>query len=129
MRYAKWVAVITLLGVFPAVALARKPANNRQSAALYRAAGRYEPAHIPQRCLTFEVSTANSSWATVQYKVGPKGPAQACVKYGFNGVTIFHYRSGRWRYVTEGSSFANGSGGCALKGTLPQAVIKDFRLC
>jgi hypothetical protein len=129
MRHAKWLGAVVLLGVSPAVALASKPANKPQSAALYRAAARYEPAHIPARCLRIEVSSANSAWATVAYRVGPKGPLRGCVKYGFNGVTIFHYRVGRWRYVTEGSDFSTSNGGCALKGKLPQGVINDFRLC
>ena len=59
MGGAKWLVVVVLLGVFPAVALASQSANKHQSAALYRPA----------------------------------------------------------------------DGGCALKGKMPQGVIKDFRLC
>jgi hypothetical protein len=46
-----------------------------------------------------------------------------------DGVVLFHYRAGKWRFVTAGSSFRNGNGGCALSKTVPRAVIADFKLC
>jgi hypothetical protein len=129
MKLLRGLAVVAVLCAFPAVALAYKPASKSQSAALYRAVAGKDPAGIPQRCLRFEVSTANSAWATVDYNDGPKGAPRGCLKYGFNGVTIFHYRAGRWRYVDEGSAFVEPSGRCSLTGKIPQSVIKDFKLC
>jgi hypothetical protein len=129
MRLIKWLAAIVAVAAFPAVALASKPANSRQSAALYKAVKAHDPAGIPERCLRFTISTANRSWADVGLKVTSKGVARGCSKWGFNGVTIFHYRSGRWHYVTEGSSFIGQGGGCSLTGRIPRAVIKDLGLC
>jgi hypothetical protein len=51
-----------------------------------------------------------------------------CAKYAANGISIFHYRAGRWRFVTAGSSFVNSDGTCGVP-HVPRAVIKDFRLC
>ncbi|MGZ4167219.1 MAG: hypothetical protein ACXVR1_01220 [Solirubrobacteraceae bacterium] len=52
-----------------------------------------------------------------------------CAKFVADGVVLFHYRAGQWRYVSAGSDFRNGNGGCSLTGTVPRRVIADFKLC
>lgn len=128
MRHVKLGLVLLALLAFPAVALASRPASTSQRAALLKAFGDKQ---APSRCLTVLISTSNRSWAAL-YFTGLWVPARkmppGCAKYAANGITIFHYRAGRWRFVTAGSSFVNSSGKCGVP-RVPKAVIKDFRLC
>jgi hypothetical protein len=130
MRHLRWFAAIAGVPMFPAVALAYKPADPPQAAALYRAFSKAPTAgKTPQRCLRLVVSTADASWATIGYRYGVNGPLRGCLKYEADGVIIFHYRGGRWRYVSEGSDFLTATGRCVLTGKIPRAVLKDLRLC
>jgi hypothetical protein len=52
-----------------------------------------------------------------------------CAKFVADGVVLFRYRAGKWRFVTAGSSFRSGNGSCALSKTVPRTVIADFKLC
>jgi hypothetical protein len=117
----------TVVG-FPAAALASTPANQKQKIALTKAAGE---SRVPARCLTAVISTADPSFAEV-YFTGLWGAGQrmprGCAKFAANGVTIFHDRAGRWRFVTAGSSFVTSTGGCRVP-HVPTPVVKDFRLC
>jgi hypothetical protein len=128
VRHVKLGVVLLTLLAFPAVAVASKSASKSQRAALLKAFGDKQAA---ARCLTTLISTANRSWGAV-YFTGLWVPARkmppGCAKYAANGITIFHYRSGRWRAVTAGSSFVNSNGKCEVP-QVPKAVIKDFRLC
>lgn len=128
MRRVKLGLVLLALLAFPAVALASKPASTSQKAALLKAFGDKQ---APARCLTALISTSNRSWGAV-YFTGLWVPARkmppGCAKYAANGITIFHYRAGRWRFVTAGSSFVNSNGKCGVA-HVPKAVIKDFHLC
>jgi len=128
VRHLKLGLVLLALLVFPAVALASAPASKTQRTALLKAFGDKQ---APARCLTTLISTANRSWGAV-YFTGLWVPARkmprGCAKYAANGITIFHYRVGRWRAVTAGSSFVNSNGTCGVP-HVPRAVIKDFRLC
>ncbi|MGH2858874.1 MAG: hypothetical protein ACRDMJ_15475 [Solirubrobacteraceae bacterium] len=128
MRHLRWLAVIVVLAALPAVALAQKPANGSQRHALYRAFVGLEHGQkaTPERCLVFEVSTAASGWGNVFFN-GAHMP-HGCVKYGFNGVTIFHFTRGKWRMVTEGSSFVGSNGKCSVP-HVPMKVARDFKLC
>jgi hypothetical protein len=128
VRHVKLGLVLLALLAFPTVALASKPASASQKAALLKAFGDKQ---APARCLTALISTPNRSWGAV-YFTGLWVPARkmpaGCAKYAANGISIFHYRAGRWRFVTAGSSFVNSDGTCGVP-HVPRAVIKDFRLC
>jgi hypothetical protein len=130
MRYAKLALVIAVVGVFPAVAIAHRLANPTQKAALtraFRTSANGEP--VPERCLTVEISTANSSWAQVSFAFGRNGRLPSgCLKYAANGVSIFQSRAGRWHFVTAGSDFAKPNGGCGVP-HVPKRVVSDFKLC
>jgi hypothetical protein len=128
VRHLRPLVVLVTLGGFPAVALASTPATQSQKRSLIRAAG---DNRVPARCLTARISTANRSFAEF-YFTGLWGAGQrmprGCAKYAANGVTIFHYRAGRWRSVTSGSSFITGNGVCQVP-HVPKPVVEDFRLC
>jgi hypothetical protein len=128
MRYLKLLVAIAVLGAYPAAALAHKAPNRRQQAALVKALDTYAHEPIPARCLTESISTANTSWAEVHFAVSRHIPV-ICAKFIADGVVLFHHRAGRWRYVSAGSDFRNGNGGCSLSGRVPRTVIADFRLC
>jgi hypothetical protein len=133
MRYIKMLMVIAALGIVPAAALAHRPADKSQKAALTQADRALSPPgsltrHTPERCLKFAISTPETSWAAVQTFVGRNGRVpQGCEKYAANGVVIFHFRSARWHFVTEGSDFFNGKG-CVVR-HVPKRVVADFKLC
>ncbi len=125
MRYLKALAVIALIAAYPAVALAHRAASRSQKTALTKAFDKYVNERAPAHCLSFSISTANSTWAEVAFN--GKSPA-ACVKYASNGVVIFHDRNRTWRFVTAGSSFISGNGVCRVPG-VPRNVVRDFKLC
>jgi hypothetical protein len=128
MRYLKVLLAIAVLGAYPAVALAHKAPTKRQQAALVKALDGYAHEPVPGKCLKEQVSTANTSWAEVHFAFPVHIPA-VCAKFVADGVVLFHYRAGKWRYVTAGSSFRNGNGTCALTRSVPRKVIADFKLC
>lgn len=128
MRYFRPLIVLGAVVGLPAAAFASKPATPSQKRALISAAGE---SRVPARCLTALISTADRSFGEV-YFTGLWGAGQrmprGCAKYAANGVTIFHYRAGHWRFVTAGSSFVTSTGGCRVP-HVPTPVVKDFRLC
>jgi hypothetical protein len=129
MRKIKPLIVIVALGLIPASALAHRLANRHQKAALtsaFRASLNGEP--VPGRCVTARISTPDTNWADVTFTVNRKGQVPpGCLKFAANGESIFHFRSGRWRFVTSGSSFVDGNG-CAVP-HVPKRVVSDFKLC
>jgi hypothetical protein len=130
MRYIKPLLVLAVLGAYPATALAHRAPTTRERAALVKAFDRYVREPVPARCLKEEISTASRSWAQVQFGFDKHGHLPAgCAKFAANGVVLFHFRAGRWRFVTAGSSFINSNGSCGLTGKVPRKVIADFRLC
>ena len=128
MRYLRPLIVLTVLVGFPAAAFASRPATQSQKRTILAAAGF---SGVPTRCLTVRISTANASFSEA-YFTGLWGAGQrlpkGCDKYAANGVTILHYRVGRWHAVTSGSSFVTNTGGCRVP-HVPNPVVKDFRLC
>jgi hypothetical protein len=132
-KLVKLLIVTVALGVLPASALAHRGANKAQRSALTRAARALSPTgsstrHTPERCLKFAISTPETSWAAVQTFVGRNGHVPpGCEKYAANGVVIFHFESGGWRFVTEGSDFSNGNR-CVIP-HVPKRVVADFKLC
>jgi hypothetical protein len=121
---------IAVLGAYPAVALAHKAPTKRQQSALVKAADSYLHEPIPGRCLKEEISSANASWSEIGFAFDKAGhPPAGCAKFAADGVLLFHYRAGLWRFQAAGSSFRNGNGTCALSKTVPRKVIADFKLC
>lgn len=129
MRYLKVVLALAALGAYPAAALAHKAPSTSQRTALTRAFNRYVHAPVPAHCLKYEVSTANSAWAEVEFYGVRQGKLiPSCAKFASNGEVIFHFKGGKWRYVTSGSSFENSNGVCGVHG-VPKSVVSDFKLC
>jgi hypothetical protein len=128
VRYLKSLLVLVALGGLPAAAFASTPATPSQKTALLKAAG---DSRVPARCLTARISSADRSFAEV-YFTGLWGAGQrllrGCERYAANGVSIYHYRAGRWHFVTAGSSFVTGRGVCRVP-HVPTPVVADFRLC
>lgn len=128
MRYLRPLLALLSLAALPAAAFASTPASQSQRGALLRAFG---DSGVPARCLTTLVSTTDRSFAEV-YFTGLWGAGQpvpaGCGRYAANGVTIFHYSSGHWRFVTAGSSFVTGTGSCGVL-HVPTPVVEDFGLC
>jgi hypothetical protein len=128
VRYLRPLIVLGAVVGSSTAAFASTPATQSQKRALMRAAG---DSRVPARCLTALISTADRSFAEL-YFTGLWGAGQrmprGCEEFVANGVTIFHYRAGHWRFVTAGSSFVTSTGGCRVP-HVPTPVVKDFRLC
>jgi hypothetical protein len=132
MKYVKVLIVLAVLGAYPAVALAHKKPSKSQQTALVKAFNKAvkTPVAVPSKCLREEVSTVNQSWAWVEFGVDHQGRLPAvCEKFASNGQVIFHFRAGKWHWVTSGSDFQNPNGGCSLDNKMPKKVIKDLDLC
>jgi hypothetical protein len=130
MRYVKVLLALAALGACPAVALAHKAPSRSQRAALVNAFDRNLKEAIPAKCLREEISTANTSWAWVEFAFDRTGRLPAgCAKFAANGKAVFHFRAGKWRWITSGSDFLNGNGKCSLNNKLPRKVITDLALC
>jgi hypothetical protein len=125
MRHLRWLAVVVAVCAYPAVALAHRAPTRGQKTALTKAFDGYVKKSIPDRCLRYEVSTANPAYAEVAFAA--KLP-HACLKDAADGVVIFHLTGGKWRYVTAGSSFITDGGGCDVP-HVPKNVVSDFKLC
>ncbi len=130
MKFLKVLTVLALLGAYPAIALAHKAPSKSQRTALVRATDSYLHEPIPGKCLREEISTPMTSWAEIHLAPGPNGDLPVvCAKFAADGVILFHFRGGQWRFVAAGSSFRGSNGGCALSKTVPRKVIADFKLC
>jgi hypothetical protein len=130
MRYVKVLIVLAVLGAYPAIALAHKKPSRTQRAALAKAFDKSLKESVPAKCLREEISTVNASWAWVEFGFDRKGHLPVgCAKFAANGRAIFHFRAGRWRWVTSGSDFTDPNGGCSLDSKMPRKVIKDLGLC
>jgi hypothetical protein len=130
MKYLKLFSALAVLAAYPAVALAHKAPTKSQRTALVKAFDRNVKEPVPAKCLRAEVSTANASWAYVEFGFSHTGRLPViCAKFAADGRAIFHFRAGRWRWVTSGSDFRNGNGGCSLNNKVPRNVIKDLSLC
>jgi hypothetical protein len=130
MKYVKVFIVLAVLGAYPAVALAHKAPSKSQQAALVKAFGRYVKEPVPAKCLREEISTVNASWAWIEFGFDHKGRLPAiCAKFASNGQVVFHFRAGKWRWISAGSDFRNGNGTCSLSKKMPSKVISDLGLC
>jgi hypothetical protein len=118
-------ATLLFAVLLPAVALARRLANSHQHAAVVAAAVAAHDINRPQgRCARVFISTANTSWASLDFPAATSGKPKDCLALSANGVSIFHFRRGKWHFVTSGSSFLV----CPPKG-VPKSVAKDLRVC
>jgi hypothetical protein len=130
MRYVKLIAVLAVLGAYPAVALAHRAPTKSERAALVKAIDHYVRAHVAAKCLREEISTVNTSWAWVEFGFNHKGQLPAiCAKFASNGQVVFHHRAGKWRWIAAGSDFRNANGSCSLSRKMPAKVITDLGLC
>jgi hypothetical protein len=130
MRYVRVLAVIAVLGAYPAVALAHRAPNKRQQTGLVKAFDNYVKEPVPGQCLREEISTPNMSWADIEFGFDHKGHLPAvCAKFAADGKVIFHFRAGKWRWIASGSDFRSSSGGCSLSKDVPPKVISDLDLC
>jgi hypothetical protein len=130
MRYIKVLAVLAVLGAYPAAALAHRAPNKHQRTALVKAFDNYVKEPVPAKCLSEEISTPNTSWAEIHFGFESTGRLPAvCAKFASDGKVIFHFRAGKWHWVSAGSDFRNGNGGCSLSKKMPQRVISDLDLC
>jgi hypothetical protein len=78
--------------------------------------------HLPVVCARVRVSTVTTKprWASVSWRRG----GSVCDPLASNGVTVVKKTSGRWRFVTAGSSFI-----CSeLYQQVPKAIAKDLRI-
>jgi hypothetical protein len=76
--------------------------------------------HLPAVCARVRVSTETKKpkWGSVSWRRG----GSQCDPLASNGVTIVKKSSGRWRFVTAGSSFD-----CpGLYAKVPQNVARDL---
>ena len=76
--------------------------------------------HLPAKCARVRVSTETKKpkWGSVSFKPG----LSDCGPLASNGVTVVKKSSGRWRFITAGSSFD-----CpGLFAKVPQAVARDL---
>ena len=77
--------------------------------------------HLPAACAKVRVSTITKKpkWGSVAFR--PNSPT-TCQPLASNGVTVVKKSSGRWHFVTAGSSFS-----CSdLYAQVPQPVARDL---
>jgi hypothetical protein len=78
--------------------------------------------HLPTICAKVRISTVTKKpkWGKVSFKPGPA----ICEPLASNGVTVVRKSSGRWHFVTAGSSFT-----CSeLYAQVPKPIAKDLRI-
>jgi hypothetical protein len=76
--------------------------------------------HLPVKCARVRVSTVTKKpkWGSVSWR----GGSSICEPLASNGVTVVKKTTGRWRFITAGSSFS-----CSeLYDQVPKAVAKDL---
>jgi hypothetical protein len=120
------VCVVVAVGVLlPAVAFARRLANKHQRAGVIAATVAAGDINAPQgRCARVFISTPNTDWASLDFPAATTGKPKNCQALSANGVSVLHFRHGKWRFVTSGSAFLR----CPPKG-VPKSVARDLRIC
>jgi hypothetical protein len=109
-------AALALSAVLVAAAVAdRKPTRDERRAIA-------KVVKLPAACAKVRISTVTEDpeWASVYWKPHPK---DKCMPYASNGVVVLKQKpSGRWKIVTEGSSFS-----CSyLYRHVPREVANDL---
>ena len=117
MRVLRLVAVAFIASILVAgVASAdRKPTPKEQAQIA-------NVVRLPAVCAKVRVSTTTKKpkWGKVSWRRG----GSQCDPLASNGVTIVKKSSGRWLFITAGSSFTCGD----LYAKVPKAVAKDLKL-
>jgi hypothetical protein len=114
------IAFIAVLAVAAASLVASASANRRstskEKAQIAKVVG------LVPKCATVRVSTVTkkAKWATAEWRDG----GQRCSPFASNGVTVEKKTSGRWRFITSGSSFTCGE----LYAKVPKPVAKDLKV-
>ncbi len=78
--------------------------------------------HLPVSCARVRVSTVTKKpkWGTVSFNLGPA----TCEPLASDGVTVVRRASGRWHFVTAGSSFT-----CSeLYAQVPEPIARDLKI-
>jgi hypothetical protein len=113
-------AVILML-MLAGSALAQRPATKRERKAVVAAALAVQDIGAPQApCVRIRVSSADRDWASLSF---PNNPTRACAPYTANGISLYHWHRGRWRFVVAGSEFR-----CPIHG-VPMRVARDLGAC
>ena len=76
--------------------------------------------HLPAKCARVRISTVTKKpkWGSVSWRNG----GSECEALASNGVTVVKKSSGRWRFITAGSSFD-----CAeLYAKVPRPIARDL---
>jgi hypothetical protein len=96
-------------------------ASAREHAAVVAAAvAAHDINRIQGFCARVFVSTVDARWTSLDF---PEPPSKPCEMYTADGIALFHWRHGRWHFVTAGSSFR-----CPIRG-VPMRVAHDFKVC
>jgi hypothetical protein len=117
MRRGRLPAALTALAIsliLPAVVHADRKPTLKEKAQIASVI------HLPAVCARVRVSTETKKpkWGSVSWRRG----GSQCDPLASNGVTIVKKSSGRWRFVTAGSSFD-----CpGLYAMVPQNVAQDL---
>jgi hypothetical protein len=117
MRRGRLPAALTALAIallLPAVVHADRKPTMKERAQIATVV------HLPAVCARVRVSTETKKpkWGSVSWRRG----GSQCDPLASNGVTIVKKSSGRWRFVTAGSSFD-----CpGLYAKVPQTVARDL---
>jgi hypothetical protein len=116
-----FIALLVVAGIVPTVALAhRRATKDERTAVLTAVVKQHQLSKAQATCQTVTISTVNQSYAALTW---PKKLSKACMQVAANGVIIEHRSTGRWRFVTVGSSFR-----CPIKG-VPTPVAHDLGVC
>ena len=123
MKLALVALVLALAGFEAARAQADRPPSDSEKAAILQGFG----AKVDASCFMVQVSSVDSSWATIISAQPMPGETQdefvsRCMPG--DGVVVMHNPGAGWKIVTEGSDF----GLCPIKG-VPDAIALDFKLC
>lgn len=115
------VAICLGLLAVPGLAFGRRRASRSERAAVVRAAERQGDIGRQQApCVVIYVSNVNRAWSSLSF---PEKPSRACLPFEANGVSLYHWSHGRWRFVTAGDEFR-----CPIGG-VPSRVAHDLRVC
>src|SRR5581483_6836348 len=115
-RIALGLALLAIVALAPGTARAERKPTTKERIQIASVI------HLPAVCAHVRVSTTSRKpkWAKVSWRDG----GDQCTAFASNGVTIVHKASGRWHFVTAGSSFT-----CAeLYDQVPQRVVEDLRI-
>ena len=113
-RTAAFAVLALALLVAAAAAADRKPTRDERRAIA-------KTVDLPPKCAKIRISTVTDDpeWASVYWK---PHPADKCMPYASNGVSIVKYKNGHWKFVTAGSSFT-----CRqLYRHVPREVVNDL---